>query len=106
MEDPGTGKERFMMDRNTLFGGSPINVIIRLAILSLVVGIILSALGITPENLFYRLNILAGRLYEMGFKSVEWVFGYLLLGAIVVVPIWLITRTLGLMRKNDEDSEN
>ncbi len=93
------------MDRKTLLGGSPLAVVVRLTILSLVVGIVLSTLGITPQNLFYRLNILADRLYDLGFKSFEWVFGYILLGAMVVVPIWLIARAFGLLKKRTSNSD-
>jgi len=93
------------MDRKTLLGGSPIAVIVRLILLSLVVGIVLSTLGITPQNLFYQLNIILGHLYDMGFKSVEWVLGYIVLGAMVVVPIWLIARAFGLLRRGKKDTE-
>ncbi|MDX2258967.1 MAG: DUF6460 domain-containing protein [Hyphomicrobiaceae bacterium] len=85
------------MDRNQVFGGNPWSVALRLAILSIVVGIVLSALGITPRNLFYHIDILFRRLYDMGFGAIEWVLGYLILGAMVVVPIWLIARVLGLL---------
>jgi len=94
------------MDRKTFFGGNPLGVIVRLALLSLVVGIVLAAIGITPDNLFYRLNLLAGRLYQMGFGAIEWVLGYIVLGALVVVPIWLIARAFNLIggrSKADDD---
>jgi hypothetical protein len=83
------------MDRNQLFGGNPLAVALRLAVLSIVVGVILSALGLTPQNLFYNLNMIARRIYDMGFGAVEWVLGYLILGAMVVVPVWFIARLLG-----------
>jgi len=83
------------MDRNQLFGGNPLAVALRLAVLSIVVGVILSALGITPQNLFYNLNMIKRRIYDMGFGAVEWVLGYLILGAMVVVPVWFIARLLG-----------
>jgi len=91
------------MDARTIFGGNPVGIIIRLVLLSLVVGVVLSAMGITPDNLFYRLNILLEKLYEMGFGAVEWVLGYIVLGAMIVIPIWLISRFFGLLgaRKND-----
>ena len=79
------------------FGGNPLGVIIWLAVVSIVVGIVLSALGIDPRNLFYHLDILVRRIYEMGFGAVEWLLGYLLIGAVVVVPIWFVARLLGLM---------
>ncbi len=85
------------MDRNTLLGGNPFGVVIRLVLISIVVGIILSALGITPRNLFYHLEILARRLYDLGFGVFENILGYLILGAVVVVPIWLVARVFGLL---------
>ena len=42
------------MDRNTFLGGSVLGVLVRLVVLSIVVGVILSALGITPDNIFYQ----------------------------------------------------
>jgi Family of unknown function (DUF6460) len=80
------------MDRNSFWGGNPLSVVIRLALLSVVVGIVLSALGINLRNFFDRINTLLRNLYDLGFGAVDWMLQYLLLGAIVVVPIWLIAR--------------
>jgi hypothetical protein len=81
-----------------LFGGNPIGVILRLVILSVVVGIIMAALDIRPDNIFYHLQILARRIYDLGFGIFEWMFQYLLLGAVIVVPIWLIMRVVSGLR--------
>jgi len=89
------------MDRNTFLGGSPMGVLVRLAVLSLVVGVILSALGITPDNFFYQIRLLLQRIYDLGFGAFETVLGYLLLGAMVVVPIWLVARLLKTLRRPD-----
>ncbi len=93
-----------MIDRKTLFGGNPIGVILRLALISIVVGIVLDALGITPRNFFYRLNILARNLYDLGFGAVEWVLQYLMLGAMIVVPIWIVVRLVGLGRSRRDEA--
>jgi len=82
------------MDRTTFLGGSVLGVVVRLTILSIVVGIILSALGITPDNFFYQINVLLRRIYDLGFGAIESVLGYLILGAMVVVPIWFISRLI------------
>ncbi len=89
------------MDRNA-FGSHLIGLVLRLAVLSIVVGIVLSALGITPGNFFYHINVLARRIYDMGFGAVEWVLQYLLLGAMVVVPVWIVARLMGLGRRPDD----
>lgn len=80
------------MDRNTFWGGNPLSVLIRLTLLSVVVGIVLSALGINLRNFFDRINTLLRNLYDLGFGAIDWMLQYFLLGAIIVVPIWLITR--------------
>lgn len=73
-------------------GDSTLGIVLRLVVLSLIVGVVLSALGITPQNLFYTLNVLARRLYDLGFGAIDWILQYILVGAMVVVPIWLIAR--------------
>jgi len=89
------------MDRNTFLGGSVVGVIVRLTVLSIVVGVVLSALGITPQNIFYQFNILLQRIYDLGFGALESVLGYLILGAMVVVPVWLISRLVKASRRSD-----
>jgi hypothetical protein len=90
------------MDRSTFLGGSPLGVALRLALISIAVGIVLSALGINLRNFFDRINELLRNIYDLGLGAFEWVFEYLLLGAIVVVPIWLVTRFLAVSRQRSE----
>jgi hypothetical protein len=89
------------MDRNTFLGGSVAGVIVRLLVLSLVVGVILSVLGITPENIFDRINVMLRRIYDLGFGAIESVLGHVILGAMVVVPIWFISRLIKATRGPD-----
>ena len=91
------------MNWTGIFGGNPFGVVLRLIIISIVVGIVLSALGITPENVFERLQFLIQRIYDMGFGAVEWLFQYFLIGAVIVVPIWLISRLFGAARRPNDD---
>lgn len=91
------------MDRDTILGGSVPAVLVRLVLLSLVVGITLTWFGITPDNLFDQINALLRWLYELGFGWIESAFKYLILGAMVVVPIWLITRLVHVMNKRRPD---
>ena len=87
-----------------VFGGNPVGVIVRLIIMSVVVGIILSALGITPDNIFDRLGLLVQRIYDMGWGAVEWALGYFLIGAVIVVPIWVLSRLFGGSKRRDDRS--
>lgn len=90
------------MDRNTIFGGNPLGVILRLALISIVVGIVMKALGIDLGNFFQRINELLRNIYDLGFGAIEWVLEYMLLGALVVVPIWLIARFVSAARSKTE----
>jgi hypothetical protein len=79
---------------NRFFGGPPLSVIFRLILLSVLIGVILQVLGLDPWNIFDSLRRLVLRVWEMGFDAVRWLWRYLLLGAVVVVPIWLIARLM------------
>lgn len=89
--------ERRSVDTNRLFGGNPLGVIVRLVVLSIVVGIVMSALDIRPENIIYHVRLLIERISRLGFGIFETAIGYFLLGAAVVIPIWLVVRLLGAL---------
>jgi hypothetical protein len=74
------------------FGGPPLSVIFRLVLLSILVGVILEALGFDPLNILDSVQRLIWRIWDLGFDAVRFLWRYLLLGAVVVLPIWLITR--------------
>lgn len=73
-------------------GGSPVWVLVRLLLLSLVVGVILSALGLDPLNILASLESLVRHLFSFGFDTAERLWRYIVLGAVIVIPLWLITR--------------
>jgi Family of unknown function (DUF6460) len=74
------------------FGGSPLMVLVRLILLSILVGVILSVLGFDPWNIIASLKRFVLGIWDMGFDAVRWIWRYFLLGAIIVIPIWLIIR--------------
>jgi hypothetical protein len=78
------------------FGGNPALVLARLAILSLIVGVVLAALGFSPYDIIQNLRDLAQRLYDMGFAAIEKGFRYFLLGAVIVFPVWVVMRVFKL----------
>ena len=83
---------------NRFFGGPPLSVIFRLALLSILIGVILQAVGLDPWNIVDSLRRLVLYVWDMGFDAVRWLWRYLLLGAVVVVPIWLVVRLLRVAR--------
>ena len=80
------------------FGGPPLSVIFRLVLLSILIGVILEVLGLDPWNVIDSLRRLLLRIWDMGFDAVRWLWRYLLLGAALVVPIWLVVRLMRLAK--------
>ncbi|HKQ67881.1 MAG TPA: DUF6460 domain-containing protein [Polyangiaceae bacterium] len=74
------------------FGGNPALVLLRLIILSLIVGVVLAALGFSPYQIIDSIARLVERIYNLGFEAVEKAVRYFLLGAVIVFPIWLVVR--------------
>jgi hypothetical protein len=77
---------------NRFLGGTPLGVLARLILLSVLVGVILSAIGLDPADILRSLERLVRSIWDMGFDAVRWAWRYFLLGAVVVVPIWFIVR--------------
>ncbi len=68
--------------------------IIKLAIISLVVGVILSAINVSPWEVWDSIRNFFVSLYNLGFEAVWKIGRYFVWGAIVVVPIFVIIRLL------------
>ena len=81
-----------------IFGGSPLAVLGRLILVSILVGVILSALGLDPFDIVHSIERLVRSLWDMGFDAFRWLWRYFLLGAVIVIPIWLIMRLFNAPR--------
>ncbi|ADZ71675.1 DUF6460 domain-containing protein [Polymorphum gilvum] len=79
-------------------GDTPARVIVRLVFLSFVVGVILSAIDLDPLELIDLVLRFFQRLWEMGFEAIERIGRYFVLGAVIVVPVWALTRLLSMRR--------
>jgi hypothetical protein len=88
----GSRQQDMSNSASQFLGGSPVSVVVRLVLLSILVGVILSVLGFDPWNIFASIERLIRSLWHMGFDAVVWLWRYFLLGAVVVIPIWLIVR--------------
>ena len=51
-------------------------------------------LDIRPAEVFEQLTDLADRLWALGFRSIRDLGDYIVAGAAIVVPVWLILRLL------------
>ena len=87
-----------MASLTRVLGGSPLAILGRLVLLSILVGVVLQTIGLDPMHIFTSLERLLRHVYAMGFDAVRYLWRYFLLGAVVVVPIWIVLRLLGTVR--------
>jgi hypothetical protein len=72
---------------------------LKLLLASLAVGLVLSFLNITPHEVFDRTIVLARVVTDMAGDFAGWAFGYIILGAAVVIPIWLVITLFQRLRR-------
>ena len=76
------------------FGGSPLTVAVRLIVVSLLVGLVMTWLQIDPMDLFLDLQRGFVHLWGTGFVALHQIGNTVLAGAAVVLPVWLVLRVL------------
>jgi hypothetical protein len=81
---------------NRFLGGSPGAVFVRLLFVSLIVGAFLMWLDISPADIFRAITDLINRIWGLGFDAIRVVADYILAGAAIVVPVWLVLRLLNM----------
>ena len=79
-------------------GGTPLSVAFRLVLLSILVGVVLAAIGFDPYNILHSIQLLFQRLWNLGFDAINWLWRYFLLGAVIVIPVWLLSRIFATPR--------
>jgi hypothetical protein len=85
------------MDKDALtnlLGGTPTRVLIKLLVLSVIVGALLYWSGLTPAGLIRAFGAMLESLLGTGWDAVRRIGEFALYGAVIVVPIWLIARLL------------
>ena len=71
-------------------GSSPVKTVIKLLVASLLVGWLLKALNLDAQNVLMFLGGIADSLMNVFAGIFEWSLSPILVGAVVVIPIWLI----------------
>jgi hypothetical protein len=78
---------------------SVVSTIVKLAIISLLVGVALAFFDISPRSLVENLGGTVVEIYEVILRFLRWAVQYILLGAVVVLPIWLVFFLIRLAKK-------
>lgn len=79
-------------------GDTPLRVLLKLIVVSLIVGIVMSAFGWAPYDIYYAIHDFILHIWDMGFAAIDRFLAYLLVGAVVVVPAFLLLRVLSYRR--------
>jgi hypothetical protein len=77
---------------NRFLGDSIGRTIIKLLVVSLIVGFVMAIFGLTPWELIYNFRDFVVHLWRQGFSALGHVGDYLMLGATIVIPIFIIIR--------------
>ncbi|NOZ66091.1 MAG: hypothetical protein GXP00_06300 [Alphaproteobacteria bacterium] len=76
---------------------SAMHVIWKLLVVSLLVGLALDYFDISPADLIHDIPETVGRILDKLLQFISWGGKYILLGAIVVVPVWIIMN-IGMIK--------
>jgi hypothetical protein len=83
-----------MQSIERLLGGSPVATLLKLLFLCLVIGAILAGFGFTPSTVPRRALAALRSVLDLGFGAFADIGRYILTGAVVVIPIWLVMRIM------------
>jgi hypothetical protein len=64
--------------------------LIKVAVASLIVGTVLAHFGITADQVLKDMGLTPERLAELARQAVSWALPNLLLGSLIIVPVWLV----------------
>lgn len=78
---------------------STMHIIWKLLVVSLLVGLALDFFDISPADLIHDIPETIGRIYDVAIDVFEWGGRYILLGAIIVVPVWVLMNLTAIKNK-------
>ncbi len=84
---------------NRFLGDTPFRVFLKLAIISIVVGVVMRSFGWSALDVVNAIRRFIARVWNMGFDAIGQFADYFILGAAIVIPAFLLLR-LFAMRKN------
>lgn len=79
---------------NRFLGDTPLRVAIKLIVVSLLVGFAMHTFGVYPTDILFWAQDFIDDLWRTGFRALGRVGDYLLIGAVVVIPVFILIRIL------------
>ena len=76
--------------------------LVKITVASLILGTIMTHAGITPDQLMNAAGVSEERLIELARQLLNWALPNLLLGALVIVPVWFLVYLFRPPRARNE----
>lgn len=86
------------MQTNRFLGDTVGRTLIKLLVISVLVGMVMSVFNIAPFDVLYGIRDFFVRLWESGFAALGRFGDWLILGASIVIPVFIILRVLNYRR--------
>ncbi len=67
-----------------------VRTLVKVAVASLIVGTIMAHFGITPDLLIKEAGLSQEQVIELARRGLNWALPNLLLGSLVIVPVWFL----------------
>jgi hypothetical protein len=67
-----------------------VRTLVKLTIASLIVGTVLTHLGVAPDKLMQEFGVSQERVMELARQGFTWALPNLLVGALVIMPVWFV----------------
>lgn len=83
---------------NRVLGDTPGRTLVKLIVVSLIVGFVMAVFGLDPWDIVYGIRNFLLDLWHQGFNALGRVGDYLILGATIVIPIFVILRLISYRR--------
>ena len=85
--------------------GKSLGTVAKLAVICFVVGWLLVQFDISPEAIFDNFGETVRKIYDMARGAIEWSAGYIVIGAVIVLPIWLVAVILNALKGRQRKSD-
>lgn len=79
--------------------------VIKLTVVSFVVGLFLGFFDIDPRQFLSDFGETVLQIFSVVASVVEWAVKSLLLGAVIVVPVWLVFFVIGQLRRRKSKAQ-
>ena len=79
-------------------GDTPGRTLVKLIVISFIVGAVMSAFNWYPLDIVYAVRDFLVNLWNLGFAALGRFGDYLVLGAVIVIPVFLVLRVLSYRR--------